>query len=255
MKAFTVYGSTKTGKTTVVTSLIKDLVDRRYKVGSIKNIHSSKFSLETLGSNTHKHQSSGASPVTAWGLNETGILYPTRESFLNIISHYDSDFLVCEGVLDYNLPKIITAENTLDLEDRWVDGIFAISGKVATHLGDSYRGVPVVNVLENPTKLCDLVIEKVFPLLPDVDPKCCSFCGYSCSMLRDRILRGDSKRSDCMDHQSSIELRIGNKLIPMVPFVQKILLNTCLGVISTLDGYKDKTQITISLNPKGEHNV
>ncbi len=44
-----------------------------------------------------------------------------------------------------------------------------------------------------------------------------------------------------------IELFIDGKQVPMVPFVQKILKNTILGLVGSLDGYREGASISIKL--------
>ncbi len=249
MKVLSVYGYTQSGKTTIVENIISQLKKRNYSVGSIKEIHYEKFFIDSPGSNTHRHRQQGADPVTARGYQETDILYGSKLTLPEILKHYSQDYVVCEGVTDYNLPKILSAKSMAEIEERWEPGIFAISGRIAETLGESYRGVPVINVLEDPEKLTDLVIEKVFDLLPDVDEKCCYACGFGCRGLTEQILQGLATRQDCIQKTNSIKLWINGQEIGMVPFVETILKNACLGVVSTLEGYEPGKPIEIKLVP------
>lgn len=248
MKVFSIYGYTQSGKTTIAETMIAELKKRRYSVGSIKEIHFEEFNIDTPGSNTDKHRNAGATPVTARGYRETDVMYPGKLNLTDILKHYRNEYVVCEGVTDYNLPKIISASSVEDLEKRWEQGIFAVSGRVAEILGDEYRGVPVINVLEEPERLADLVVEKVFHLLPDVDEKCCNECGYGCRGLTDKILNGEATRDDCIQKTSSVKLFIDGKEIGMVPFVEEILRNACTGVVSTLEGYSENSSIEIKID-------
>ncbi|MDP3387698.1 MAG: molybdopterin-guanine dinucleotide biosynthesis protein MobB [Eubacteriales bacterium] len=248
MKVFSVYGYTQSGKTTVVEAMVRELTKRRYSVGSIKEIHYVDFKLDNPTSNTGRHRSQGANPVTARGYTETDIMYDSQLTLPQILEHYHQEFVVCEGVTDYNLPKIITAKTINELEERWESGIFAISGRVADLLDHTYRDVPVINVLKDPEKLCDLVLDSVFDLLPDVDEKCCFECGYGCRGLTEKIIRGEAIRNDCIQKTSSVKLSINGREIGMVTFVEEILRNACLGVVSTLEGYHEGCTIEIKLH-------
>ncbi len=221
MKVFSVYGYSKSGKTTVVEAMVRELTKRRFSVGSIKEIHYEDFKLDTPTSNTGRHRSQGANPVTARGYTETDIMYDSQLTLPQILEHYHQDFVVCEGVTE--------------------------SGRVAELLDDTYKGVPVINVLTNPEKLCELVLDKVFDLLPDVDEKCCFQCGYGCRGLTEKIIHGEAKRNDCIQKTSDIKLFMDGREIGIVPFVEEILRNTCLGVVSTLDGYHEGCKIEIKL--------
>lgn len=247
MKVFSVYGYTKSGKTTVVEAMIRELSKRRFSVGSIKEIHYEDFKLDTPSTNTGRHRSQGANPVTARGYSETDIMYDSQLTLPQILEHYHQEFVICEGVTDYNLPKILTAKTVDELEERWEYGLFAISGRVAEILGETYKGIPVINVLKEPEKLCKLVLNKVFELLPDVDEKCCFQCGFGCRVLTDKIINNEASRDDCIQKTSSTKLFINGKEIGMVPFVEEILRNACLGVVSTLEGYHKESRIEIKI--------
>jgi len=47
MKVFSIIGISKSGKTTVAERMIEKLSNRRYTVGSVKEIHYEKFTMET----------------------------------------------------------------------------------------------------------------------------------------------------------------------------------------------------------------
>lgn len=251
MKAFTVIGTTKTGKTTTIENIIKELKRRRFSVGSIKEIHYDKFAIDTEGTNTYRHAAAGAGIVTARGHCETDILYPRKLSVEEILKYYDQDYVVMEGVSDYNLPVIVCASDTADIEKYrkkdYFNRVFAISGVVSNTEKD-YNGIPVINAVERAEELTDLIIEKVFDILPDYSPECCSECGYSCRELASRILSGRSKRQDCKIGQAKILLKIDGKNIGMVPFVQNILIDTIRGLVSNLKGYKKSGRIDITIN-------
>ena len=51
-----VKGFSKTGKTTTVTSLVKELRRRGYSVGTVKDIHYQGFAMDQPGTDTYKHR-------------------------------------------------------------------------------------------------------------------------------------------------------------------------------------------------------
>ncbi len=247
MKVLSVYGYTGSGKTTVVETLIKGLRAKRYSVGSIKEIHFEEFAIDTPGTNTYRHREAGSQLVSARGMKETDILYDEKLKLTDILKHYHHEYVICEGVTDYNLPKILAAKSVDELEKRWERGIFAVSGVIAETLNE-YKGVPVINALKEPEKLINLVEEKVFELLPDAPIECCSACGYDCRTLAEKILKGEAKREDCVQTKSKVKLYINDEPIQMVPFVENILKSTCLGLISQFEGYEDESSIRIEIN-------
>jgi len=249
VKIFSVFGITKSGKTTTIENIIRELRKRRYTVGSIKEIHFEAFAIDTPGSNTDRHRQAGSQLVTARGNKETDILFDRRLSVDEIMRFYDFDYVVMEGVTDTCAPKIITAHNTEEVDERLDETVFAISGKLANTMQE-YKGLPVINAITERERLVDLIVEKVFTRLPDMPPECCSACGFSCTELAARILRGQAKREDCVITDGRISLEIDGQEITIVPFVQDILYNAVTGVVKELDGYRENGEIVVKIKGK-----
>ncbi len=246
MKIFSVFGISSSGKTTTIENIIRELKKRRYSVGSIKEIHFEEFAIDTEGSNTFRHRLAGAELITARGYYETDILFKEKLPISKILRFYEHDYVVMEGVTDYNMPKIITAHDEKEIEERLDDTVFAISGIISNRITE-YKGIPVINSMNNIEDLVNLIEEKVYERLPDFDAHCCSECGYDCRTLGVKILKGEAKRSDCVISNKRIKLQIDDKDIEMVPFVQNILYNSIEGVIKELDGYTKDAKITIKI--------
>lgn len=246
MKVFSINGYTKSGKTTTVENVIKELKVRGYSVGSVKEIHYEEFEIDVEGTNTSRHRCAGSELVTARGMFETDILFQKKISMEKLLSFYNHDYVVLEGVNDINAPKIITAHNTKEIDEKIDYRTMAVSGVIANQMNE-YNGLPVINCIKDTKGLVDYIEKKVPKLLPDFDPECCGACGQNChEMLRD-IISGKRHRSDCVISKSSVSLRINGKLVDMVPFVQNILRNTVLGVVSELKGFSENSDIEISI--------
>lgn len=247
MKVFSVVGYTKSGKTTTIEKLIAELKKRGYSVGSVKDIHYEQFAMDTEGTNTYRHKAAGSVLVTARGKYETDILFQEQLDIYKIASFYDTDFLIIEGNKDVNVPMILTADCTEDLDRRYNNRVFLVSGKIADKI-DEYKDVPAISALQNIERLADIIEEKTFKMLPDFDPKCCRTCGYTCQEMCALILQGKQKRSDCIIGTNELSLTINGKNIIMVPFVKKLLKNMITGFVSELDGYQKDGVIEIKVN-------
>lgn len=246
MKVFSVKGITKSGKTTTIENIIKELRKRRYSVGSVKEIHFEDFAIDTEGTNTYRHKEAGSQLVTARGYYETDILFQKKLDIYDILKLYDHDYVVLEGVTDANVPQIITAHNTDEIDERINGSVFAISGIIAKEINE-YKGIPVINSVTDYSKLTDLIEKKVFDLLPDFPVECCNECGYGCRGLTENILKGKSTREDCKILNRNVNLYINDKKIEMVPFVEKILKNAVFGVVKELEGFKEGKSIKIEI--------
>jgi len=246
MKVLSVAGITKSGKTTIVESIIRELAGRGYSVGSVKEIHYEEFQIDREGTNTARHRNAGAELVTARGLHETDVLYPSMLPVDKILSFYSQDYVILEGVTDINAPMIISAHNTQEIEERLDYRTLAVSGVIANEM-QSYKGFPVINCMTDTQKLVDLIVEKVPELVPDFEADCCSACGTDCHTLLQKILAGEMKRGDCILEDGDIRLSINGIEIKMVPFVKNILKNTLTGVVKELKGYEEGAKITITI--------
>jgi len=252
MKVFSVIGYSKTGKTTVATKLISMLNKRDFRVAAIKDIHFESFTMEREGSNSHLMQLAGAEAIIARGLRETFFIKPQRMELMDMISMFNTEWLVIEGMKREAIPKILTVENEEQLEELLDDTVMAISGKISNRLND-YKGIPVINIKEHPEKILSIVEEKVFNVLPLAKKECCGACGLSCYEMVGAILKGEKKREDCvLSKKQRITLKINGEHIKLVPFVAKILFDLLQAFTSNLKGYK-KGKIEVEMDNSSDY--
>lgn len=216
MKVISVVGISSTGKTTTIENIIKELKRRNYSVGTVKEIHFHAFQMDVEGTNTYRHKEAGASLVTARGAHETDILFQEKLSLDRILTFYDHDYVILEGVRDTNIPKILTALDKEGIEDRFDETIVAISGKISAEITE-YKGLPAINSLTNIEDLVDLIEEKSY----DFKPK--------------------------LDRLENYKLKINGKTINTNPFVERILRNSIEGIVKELDGYEEAGDIEICI--------
>ena len=249
MKGIAVNGITKSGKTTVCEALLRGLVQRGHSVGSVKEIHFEQFKIDAdPNTNTNRHKAAGAQLVTARGLFETDVLFPSMLPIETILSFYGQDYVVLEGVTDCNCCRILTAHNEQEVLERLDDRVVCVSGVIANQGIKQIAGLPVFHALEEADALVDFVMGKAFAPLPGADPECCSACGTDCRTLAGRIAQGEATRSDCVLANQNVELSVGGRPVRMVPFVQNILRNAVLGVASELDGYTHGSEIQVRIH-------
>jgi len=247
MKVLSVAGYHHSGKTTAVVSIIKELKKRKYKVVSIKDIHNEDFSVDKLGSNTWKHWQASKDVVIARGLEETYQIWHKKLDLNEILYHLKADFVIVEGMYEAALPRILCAKNERELDELVNDTVFAISGIYADKHSE-YKDLNVYKSETDISKIVDLIEEKVFDVLPQADPKCCSECGLDCYLMVGKILKGERKRDDCIaDRHEIVELFIDDKKIKIVPFVQRILRDSLSSLVRNLDNC-DKGNITLKIN-------
>ena len=249
MKVFSVAGYHHTGKTTAVVNIIKELRKRGYSVESIKDIHAEKFTMEKEGSNSWKHWEASDSTVIARGMKETYQIWHRRLELNEMLEHLTADYVVVEGMKSAALPHIICAKDEDQLAELVDETTFGISGIYADDHTE-YKNFTVFKSDNVVAKMVDLIEEKVFDVLPNVEPECCSKCGYDCCQMVGKILSGEKTRAACITDQAEIvELTVGGKTISLVPFVQRILADTLTSLVHNFDGCK-KGDIQITLREK-----
>lgn len=246
MKVIAINGITKTGKTTACEVIIEGLRKRGYSVGSVKEIHFEEFKIDPNNeNNTNRHRLAGSQLVIARGLHETDVLYQEMLPIQNILKHFNHDFVILEGVSDCNCPRIITGVTNEDLEIKLDGRVIAITGKYSNDHQGTYNGIPIINTLTERERLVQFVIDNAFEPLPDYDPHCCSACGHTCRELTLLVCQKKAKLSDCIVDDKNIHLKINGEEIQMVEFVQKILKNSVMSIVSELDGYKKDSTVDI----------
>ncbi len=242
MKALAITGFPQTGKTTVCETIINGLQNRGFSVGSIKDVQSDFFI--NCNRSTNKQQDDTLQ-VAVRSLSETGILYQSVLPIDLVLKHYEQDFVILEDVVDCNVPLIITATNEQEIVELTDCRTIAVSGLFAMQNSGEINGLPIFDALQNPDQLIDYVIENAFEPLPNFDAECCSACGSSCQDMVGLVAHHKAKRSDCILSNQLVELLINDKPVKMVPFVQNILRNAVMGVVSELQGYAKNSEIKV----------
>ena len=246
MKVISVSGITKTGKTTTIENIIKELVRRGYSVGTVKEIHNEAFAIDSEGKNTYRHRQAGAGTVTALGYYETDVLYKGKMDIYDVLKHYTEDFVILEGVENANVPNIATAKQVEDLKDN--DLTFLISGVIANSVKDEIKSLQVLSAIDDIKEIVDKILEVTPDLMPKMDIDCCGSCGMSCRELLKAIIKGKAKVTDCVIRtKNKVKLSINGKDVYIVPFVDKILYNEIMGVVKELKGFFKGSTIEIKL--------
>ncbi|MCH1983649.1 molybdopterin-guanine dinucleotide biosynthesis protein MobB [Ruminococcus sp. OA3] len=162
MKICSIVGIRKSGKTTVVTELTKELKKRGYRVGTVKTVFCPNFSLDEEGSNTDRHKKAGADIIGVRGKREMSLIYPYGMDDNVFFPMFDVDILLAEGDYEAGVPRIVCAHRREDAEERMNPYTFLISGRIGES-EERFGEIPAVNILREANKAADLIEE-----LPDV---------------------------------------------------------------------------------------
>jgi molybdopterin-guanine dinucleotide biosynthesis adapter protein len=163
-----VVGGKKSGKTTTIEILTKELTKRGYKIAVAKHIPEPNFTLDTEGKDTWRFVQSGAKTVVAASAGEIATIEKTRAdlSLKEILQRCrGSDIVFLEGFRklvaeDKNIHKIVVAESAQDIEEavEMFMPILAFTGPYSPE--KPHLKIPYIDVLEHGKTIADLV-EKV----------------------------------------------------------------------------------------------
>jgi molybdopterin-guanine dinucleotide biosynthesis protein B len=171
VKIIDVAGLKKSGKTTVIENLVRELSSRGFKVGTIKKIHIPNFTIDQTGKDTFRHKQAGAEFVISLAPHEIAMIKSnsgTRElaQVYDLVPD-DTDFLVCEELNEKreDIIYIVTLQNIEEFEETLKQRaigkrVIAISGVVSNSIS-SFMDFPVINTtLESGIKkLVELIIK------------------------------------------------------------------------------------------------
>lgn len=165
-----VIGSKKSGKTTTIEALVKSLTKRGQRVATIKHVSESDFTLDTKGKDTWRHAQAGAQTVVIVSPKELGIMKKVDTSKLSLQDvvkncRNNLNIVIFEGFRSlleheptvHKIVAIKTFEEALESSKRF-KSIIAFSGPAA--LSAKKLGIPVVDVLEEPDKLAEIVLSR-----------------------------------------------------------------------------------------------
>jgi molybdopterin-guanine dinucleotide biosynthesis protein MobB len=173
-----VAGLKKSGKTTVVEALLSELMSRGKRVSSVKKMEHDALYLDQEGTDTRRHADAGAEVVLALMGRETvrfeRISTPASMPSVFALLPQNTDFLVCEGVVDPAASQVIVV--CLRTNDEWDETlrvrkipkelVLAVCGVTAAGAATgavSPQGIPVFDVEDSCQRavLADLVIKSL----------------------------------------------------------------------------------------------
>ena len=212
MKIIAVVGTKNTGKTTLVTKIVRELVERGFEVGTIKYSH---HSFDMSDRDTGKHKQAGATIVAGTG-KETfftmngGMELENVLSMMNFIKNLD--FIVLEGFKTSKYAKISTS----DFKDEF-----------------TIANVNVFEMDDNELKsLVDLISERSFGMIKYLN---CKKCGFEdCDEFVYQKIKGNKHATSCKSESDEVLLKIDDQMIPLNPFVRSFVKETILGMVKSL---------------------
>jgi molybdopterin-guanine dinucleotide biosynthesis protein MobB len=165
-RVIAVVGGKKSGKTTAIEFLIKELAGRGYRIAAVKHIPEPNFTIDEEGKDTWKYAQAGAATIVAVSSQEIATIEkvaPASFSIKKVLQRCrDCDLVFLEGfrdliVNDSRIDKILVVSSAEEAaEDMKIfHPIIAMTGPAQPRIGE--KRIPYVNVMKNPKKLADLI--------------------------------------------------------------------------------------------------
>jgi molybdopterin-guanine dinucleotide biosynthesis adapter protein len=223
-----VVGSSESGKTTAIEAIIKGLTKKGYTVASAKRIPETDFTIDTEGKDTWRHAKAGASTVLSVAPNELTVIKKvdtTKYKLEQLVAELpdETDVIIIEGFKsligqDMTIPKIVATKTDDEISDALerYKNILTFIGHAPDRKTETE--IPFIDALKEPEKLVDLVNKKVEVLV-------------------------ERKRK----REEKITIQVNEQMLPLGDFVQNIIRNSVLAMVSSLKGVKIKGEEKVSI--------
>lgn len=215
-----IVGNSNSGKTTLIEKLIHELTLKGYRVGTIKHdIHG--FDIDKEGKDSWRHKKAGAILTILSSPSKVAVIKDSDHDAQidELIARYvnDVDIILVEGFKKSNKPKIeiYRKELSSDIICNGDDNLIAIAT-------DSSHDINIPQFNINDAKGLAIFLEHQY--------------------LSQRI-------------NPFISLEVDGKVVSMKPFLQKMLINSIMGMISALEGCSQPHSVTIKINNDCPKNI
>jgi molybdopterin-guanine dinucleotide biosynthesis protein B len=224
MRAISIVGPKKSGKTTLGLQLIHQLRQQGLSVAVAKSSH---HGFDGQDTDTEQYAQTGCA-VLGMGPDESFVRWPEKRDLTSLLPLVDADLLLVEGCKKLQwLPRILVLDTIPDEGLDWLSPELAIAvfGKA------SIPGVPTISSIR---ELADLIQKKAF-MLPGLD---CGSCGRpDCGELAREIVAGQADPEDCAALDSPVHVEINGRQLGMNTFMGRLVASTIRGLLREFKGF------------------
>jgi molybdopterin-guanine dinucleotide biosynthesis protein B len=235
MKAISIVGPKKSGKTTLGLALAATFKARGLTVAAAKFSH---HALDWKDTDTTKY-AAVCDTVAGLGSDEAFVHWTSPRFLPDLLPLLTADVLVVEGGKSIGyLPRVLCLNGDLEDGTDWLHPELAIGS-----WGD--KQVDGVSPFPTMDAMADAVLKKGF-FLPGMD---CGTCGRpDCRTLAEEIVRGAVTTKACLAMHNTIAVDINGAPLGMKPFVEDIISASIREMLRTLKGYSPgKATITLDV--------
>ena len=208
-----IVGKSDSGKTTLIEKIVPELIRRGYRVTTVKHdLHG--FEIDRQGKDSWRHKQAGAQGVIISSPQKVALIRDVDKDMsleeLRDAFGGNADLILAEGFKKDVQPKIevFRKEEHQELLCTEEDNLVAIASNRPFDIG-----IPCLDI-DDVKGIVDLIESK--------------------------FLKGDRREE--------ISLRINGKRIPLSPFVERFLIRTIKGMISSLKGGENPQKLEIKID-------
>ncbi|MDP3429970.1 MAG: molybdopterin-guanine dinucleotide biosynthesis protein MobB [Desulfomicrobium sp.] len=231
-KAVSVVGFKKSGKTTLVLELARELTARGRKVAAVKFTH---HGLDLDGTDTARFAQECVS-VAGIGPRTTTLLWNSARQLQDILPLLGADIVLVEGGKSLTwLPRFVVLGSGED-EATLANGL-----ALATWGAGDLDGVRKAGSV---AELATLAESRAFSL-PGLD---CGACGRdSCLALAREVVAGVAEPAACTAMNAKLVVRVDGRRLALNPFVDRLVTGTIRGLLTELKGNVPGQKVEIVL--------
>lgn len=228
-----VVGFKKSGKTTLMLELARELTARGKKVGAVKFTH---HGLDKSDTDTARFAGECAS-VAGIGPREVSLHWNAARQLQDVLPLLGADIILVEGGKSLTwLPRIVVLGT--DEEEASLDNGLALASW-------GPGGLPGLRRAESVAELASLVEDRGFAL-PGLD---CGGCGRaSCLELAREIVAGKVTPKACLALRPKLRVVVGGQQLSLNPFIDRLVTATLRGLLTELKGNIPGQRVEIFLD-------
>ena len=170
MKVVAIVGSKKSGKTTTIEALTRELTRKGYKIAAVKHIPERNFTIDTKGKDTWRFAKAGAKTIISVASDEIATIEKIDEDKFSLEKIFrkckGNDIILLEGFKEIiskkkSVQKVVVVKSEKETLEalRSFEPILAFTGPYSTE--NLKLEIPYVNVLKNPEKIGEIVVEEM----------------------------------------------------------------------------------------------
>ncbi len=222
MRAISLIGNKKSGKTALATKLCAYLSSQGLRVAAAKF---TSHGFERSGTDTAL-LAENCQAVVGISPSESVLIWPRSRFLMDLIPLLEADVLIIEGGRDFQYAPRILLPQQDGTDDRDLDPQLAVA---TWKMG---RGsIPILHTVE---ELGQLIRQRGF-LLPGLD---CGSCGRdNCAQLAMEIVDQKASAADCQAMKGTMSIRVNGQELGVNSFVESIISGGIKGMLAQLKGY------------------